>query len=103
MTNTIIQSTQDIQDATNLNKVIADNQTKSEVSEIITSPLRAIRAKCVDCCCGQISEVRNCPCTSCPLHSYRMGKSNRTRTMTDEQKEAARDRLIAARAKIGKG
>ena len=91
-----------------LKEVITDNQTntvnpEANTEEVITSPLRAIRAKCIDCCCGQISEVRNCPCTSCPLHSYRMGKSNRTRTMTEEQKQAARDRLIAARAKIGKG
>lgn len=35
---------------------------------------RAIRAKCLDCCCGQSAEVRKCPATDCPLWVYRMGK-----------------------------
>ena len=37
------------------------------------TPMKAIRAKCVDCCCGQIQEVRLCPASSCPLYPYRMG------------------------------
>ena len=40
----------------------------------IRTPLRAIRAKCVDCCCGQLLEVRLCPSENCPLWPYRMGK-----------------------------
>lgn len=36
-------------------------------------PLKAIRAKCMDCCNGQFKEVRECPITDCPLHEYRMG------------------------------
>ena len=35
---------------------------------------KAIRAKCLDCCCGQANEVRNCPVTTCPLWTYRLGK-----------------------------
>ena len=35
---------------------------------------QAIRAKCLDCCCGQVNEVRQCPATNCPLWNYRMGK-----------------------------
>jgi hypothetical protein len=35
---------------------------------------RAIRLKCLDCCCGQAAEVRRCPCTDCPLWIYRMGR-----------------------------
>ena len=35
---------------------------------------QAIRAKCIDCCCGQKNEVRNCPMTTCPLWNYRLGK-----------------------------
>lgn len=35
---------------------------------------RAIRAKCLDCCCGQSAEVRKCPATDCPLWAYRMGR-----------------------------
>ena len=35
---------------------------------------RAIRLKCLDCCCGQSAEVRRCPSTNCPLWIYRMGR-----------------------------
>lgn len=39
-----------------------------------TTPLRAIRAKCLDCCCWQPKEVRLCTSVECPLWLYRMGK-----------------------------
>lgn len=39
----------------------------------ILSPLKAIRAKCLDCMCDAPMEVRLCPCTDCPLYPYRMG------------------------------
>lgn len=38
------------------------------------TPIKAIRAKCIDCCGGQKAEVRLCPCTDCTLHPYRMGR-----------------------------
>lgn len=34
---------------------------------------KAIRLKCVDCCGGNMAEVRKCPATNCPLWRYRMG------------------------------
>lgn len=37
------------------------------------SPLKAIRAKCLDCCCNVQQEVRLCEIESCPLWPYRMG------------------------------
>ena len=37
------------------------------------TPIKAIRAKCIDCCCGQIYEVTKCVCVDCPLYPYRMG------------------------------
>ena len=37
------------------------------------TPIKAIRAKCLDCTCGQVVEIRNCPITECPLYEYRMG------------------------------
>lgn len=37
------------------------------------TPLKAIRAKCIDCCCGQIYEVKRCVCEDCALYRYRMG------------------------------
>jgi hypothetical protein len=39
------------------------------------SPIRAIRAKCVDCSGGSLSEVRKCPAVRCPLWPMRMGKN----------------------------
>ena len=37
------------------------------------SPLKAIRAKCLDCTAEQPQEVRLCPSENCPLWPYRMG------------------------------
>lgn len=39
----------------------------------IITPVKAIRAKCLDCCCGSAQEVKLCPITDCPLYPYRMG------------------------------
>ena len=39
----------------------------------IKTPIKSIRAKCLECSCGQIVEVRLCPITDCPLYPYRMG------------------------------
>ena len=36
--------------------------------------LHAIRQKCLDCCCGQPGEVRECPVTTCDLWPYRFGR-----------------------------
>lgn len=38
---------------------------------------KAIRLKCLDCCCGQSAEVRKCPVQNCPLWRYRMGREIR--------------------------
>ena len=35
--------------------------------------MKAIRAKCIDCCGGNIGEVRKCVCSDCPLWPLRMG------------------------------
>lgn len=39
------------------------------------TPLQAIRAKCLDCCCGQAKEVRFCVCPDCSLFPFRFGKN----------------------------
>jgi hypothetical protein len=38
------------------------------------SPLRAIRAKCLDCSCYQVSEVRLCEAIKCALWPFRAGR-----------------------------
>jgi hypothetical protein len=40
----------------------------------IPTPLKAIRLRCLDCCCFQPSEVRRCPSEGCPLWPWRMGR-----------------------------
>lgn len=66
------------------------------------TPLNAIRAHCIDCCCGQANEVKLCPAVDCPLHEFRFGKSNHKRTLTDEQRQAAAERLKKAREEKNK-
>ena len=44
---------------------------------------RAIREKCLDCCCGNAAYVRKCTAVSCPLWYYRMGKVPKTDNSTD--------------------
>jgi hypothetical protein len=39
-----------------------------------TTPLEAIRLKCLDCCCYQPSEVRLCEAVTCPSWPFRAGK-----------------------------
>ncbi len=37
------------------------------------TPMRAIRLKCLDCCCESSTEVKLCPDQDCPLWGYRSG------------------------------
>ncbi|PTN32442.1 hypothetical protein [Desulfonatronum sp. SC1] len=40
---------------------------------VLRNPLKAIRAKCLECCGGSPKEVRLCPDISCALHPFRTG------------------------------
>lgn len=60
------------------------------------SPLKAIRAKCLDCSGGSAQEVRLCPVKDCPLFAYRMGRGNR-KPMSEEQRQAAAERFARIR------
>ncbi|MBE6933565.1 MAG: hypothetical protein E7462_00695 [Ruminococcaceae bacterium] len=42
---------------------------------------KAIRLKCLDCCCGNSAEVRRCPATNCPLWRYRMGSEKKAEAL----------------------
>lgn len=37
--------------------------------------LKAIRLKCLDCCCGSATEVKLCPAQACALWPFRLGKN----------------------------
>ena len=72
-----------------------------EEDQKILTPLRAIRAKCVDCSAGSMKEVRECVMLDCPLYPYRLGKSpnRKPRILTEEEREALRQRMAKMREK----
>ena len=72
-----------------------------EEDQKILTPLRAIRAKCIDCSTGSMKEVRECVMLDCPLYPYRLGKSpnRKPRILTDEEREALRQRMAKMREK----
>ena len=72
-----------------------------EEDQKILTPLRAIRAKCIDCSAGSAKEVRECVILDCPLYPYRMGKSpnRKPRILTEEESEALRQRMARMRQK----
>lgn len=53
----------------------------------IRTPMKAIRAKCRDCTCNQIVEIRECPITDCPLWEYRMGHRPKKDTPSEDFSE----------------
>lgn len=66
-----------------------------------STPMKAIRAKCLNCSEDSVTEVRLCPVKWCPLYPYRSGKnpSIKRKPLTDEQKTAFKERLTKARKK----
>lgn len=74
--------------------------TRGNADLLDLSPLKAIRAKCLDCCCDSRLEVKLCTKDGvhgilCPLYQYRLGHNpNRTgRVYTEEEKKAIAERL----------
>lgn len=61
----------------------------------------ALRARCIDCCAGSVTEVRLCVSVSCPSWPFRMGKSpwKEKRILSDERKAQLATALAAGRAK----
>lgn len=65
----------------------------------ITNPVKAIRAKCLECSCGSSNEVKLCPVQKCPIWPFRLGKNpyRQKRELTPEQKAAIAERLRNSR------
>jgi hypothetical protein len=63
------------------------------------NPLKAIRLRCLDCCCGSASEVRKCAAVACPSWPFRLGVNpfREKRVLSPEQKQAAAERLARSR------
>ena len=51
-------------------------------------PMQAIRQKCLDCCCGNASEVRKCVATDCALWPFRLPQIHSERESSFLKKEA---------------
>ena len=65
----------------------------------LQNPVKAIRAKCLDCCCGSQTEVKLCTCTDRSLYPFRFGKNPyRKSNLTEEQREALRERMRKIRS-----
>ena len=62
--------------------------------------LKAVRANCLDCMCGQANEIKLCTEENrCPLWPYRLGKDPDKREVSEEQRQIASDRMKAMRAR----
>ena len=59
------------------------------------NPQKAIRDKCLDCCCGNASEVRKCTAADCALWPFRMGTNpfRKKRELSPQQKRERAERL----------
>lgn len=74
----------------------------NHIEEYIKSPLKAIRANCLQCVGGSPNEVKLCTSRACYLYPFRFGRNPYTkkREYTDEEKEQMRERLAKARANM---
>lgn len=65
----------------------------------VQSPLKAIREKCLDCCCGFKNEIRLCNIKNCALYPFRFGHNpyKKKKEYTDEELEVLKERLKMAR------
>ena len=72
--------------------------TKTTTAGELT-PMKAIRAKCLDCSGGSIHEVKVCVTPACPLYPFRFGKNpfRKPRELTEAQRREIADRLSKSR------
>ncbi len=63
------------------------------------NPVKAIRARCIDCCCGDASEVRKCVAVDCPSWPFRMGSNpfRKKLALTDAERRQRIANLRGAR------
>ena len=58
---------------------ISLEEYQKEECAIHLSAMKALRARCLDCCAGNSAEVRKCVATDCPSWPFRMGKYPKAR------------------------
>lgn len=66
---------------------------KKQIPKKLTQ-MKAMRAKCLDCCCGDSKEVTACNMVDCPLWWYRLGTGDAIKTL-----EQRKQKLEKARSK----
>ena len=79
-----------------------DLQNEQDIGVYVKRPIaKAIKLKCLDCCGGSWEEVKRCTCeNTCFLHPFRLGHNPfLKRELTDEQRQAAAERLRLSRQK----
>ncbi len=69
-------------------------------SEEVKSPIKAIRAHCLDCA-GSTGEVRKCPSTTCKLFPFRFGTNPFCKRGTEEA-NAKRSEALKKRWQVKK-
>lgn len=62
-----------------------------------TNPVKAIRARCLDCTGGSFQDVAECN-ELCALNAFRFGRNPFRKSKTDEQRQQAREQMIAMHA-----
>jgi|GEM_PF-2037808 len=75
--------------------LFADSTKEKEaMNQKILSPLKSIRAKCLECSNGSFNEVKLCPIVDCALYFWRFGKNpNRKLNLSPEKRKALSDRM----------
>ena len=64
--------------------------------------IKAIRAFCVECTCGDPEWIRECPSNSCPLWVYRMGRNpNISQQTREKQRQRALRRGFRGKSDSG--
>lgn len=66
----------------------------------LRSPLKTIRAYCLDCCNGSSHEVKLCPVTRCLLYPYRFGKNPNRKPKTPEDVKKYAERFGRAKTLV---
>src|SRR5882724_3318681 len=67
------------------------------------SPLKALRARCLDCCAQQPKDVALCPAVGCPSWPFRMGSDPWRKPASEARREAARRTMAALNARRNRG
>jgi hypothetical protein len=67
------------------------------------SPLRALRARCLDCCAGQANEVAACTAVKCPSWPFRMGTDPWRKPASEARRASARRTMEGINARRQRG